>query len=282
MLVFARFEYIMDSYCLKTKSDIFLGERLDMIREKRLEIIQSELAKKGAVDGDELSLLLDISRATVRRDLDTLEDRGALKRTHGGARAVDTDEELPFHSKVLAYSSEKRVIGITTSAEIPEGSVIGCTGGTTLMSVVKHLKEKEVTIVTNAINIAMELAPSKNAQVIVTGGSLRSRSYELVGHVADRTLAELNLDIALIGVDGLDLERGITTYTMQEAHTASMYVHQAKYTWVVTDHSKIGKIAPALISPLSRVHKLFTDQGIQPAQRQALESAGIEVIIAEM
>jgi DeoR/GlpR family transcriptional regulator of sugar metabolism len=253
-----------------------------MIREKRFELILSELGKREIVDGDELAVLLGVSRATIRRDLDVLEERGSLQRTHGGARLVDSDEELPFHSKLLAYAQEKRAIGIATAEAIPEGSVIGCTGGTTLMSVVKHLKGKEVTIITNAINIAMELAPSQKAQVIVTGGSLRSRSYELVGHVADRTLSEVNLDIAIIGVDGIDINRGISTYTMQEAHTASLYVTQAKSVWVVTDHSKVGRVAPAVIAPISDVNKLFTDPGLAPEFRSQLASAGVEVTIADM
>ncbi len=253
-----------------------------MIREKRFELIQSELAKKGIVDGDDLATLLDVSRATIRRDLDVLEEQGLLKRTHGGAQAVDSAEELPYHSKIVAYMQEKRAIGLVTASMIPEKSVIGCTGGTTVMSVVKHLKGKAVTVVTNAINVAMELAPSAEAQVIVTGGSLRTRSYELVGHLADRTLEELHLDIAILGVDGLDVVRGLSTYTMQEAHTASLYVGHAERVWVVADHSKVGKVAPALIAPISRVHRLFTDPGLDPALRTELEASGLEIVIAEL
>jgi DeoR/GlpR family transcriptional regulator of sugar metabolism len=165
---------------------------------------------------------------------------------------------------------------------IPEGSVIGCTGGTTVMSVVKYLIGKTVTVVTNAINVAMELAPSETVQVIVTGGTLRTRSYELIGHIADRTIDELYMDIALIGVDGLDLTRGISTYTMQEAHTASLYANHAERIWVVADHSKVGKIAPALIAPIKKVHRLFTDPGLNPEIRTELEAIGVEVIIAEL
>ena len=253
-----------------------------MIREKRFELIQGELAKKGIIDVEEIASLLDVSRATIRRDFDLLEEQGILKRTHGGAQAVDSDEELSYHSKLVAYMHEKRAIGRTAAMIIPEGSVIGCTGGTTVMAVSKHLKGRAITVVTNAINIAMELAPSQETQVIVTGGSLRTRSYELVGHVADRTLGELHLDIAVIGVDGFDKDQGLSTYTMQEAHTASLYISHAEQVWVVADHSKIGKIAPALIAPVSKVHKLFTDPGLAGELRAELEGAGVEVIIAEM
>ncbi len=253
-----------------------------MIKEERFELIRGELAKKGIVDGDELAALLDVSRATIRRDLDSLEEQGLLKRTHGGATAADSEDELPFHSKLAAYSREKRAIGNAAAERMPSGAVIGCTGGTTVMSVVKALKGKPITVVTNAINVAMELAPWESAQVIVTGGTLRARSYELVGHIADRTLGEFHLDIALLGVDGIDIERGLSTYTIAEAHAAAHYMSQAERVWVVADHSKAGKVAPALIAPISKVHCLVTDPGIDPGLRSRLEAAGLEVVLAEM
>jgi DeoR/GlpR family transcriptional regulator of sugar metabolism len=251
-----------------------------MIREQRLKCIRQELAKYGIIDGDEIAELLGVSRATIRRDLDALEKQGVLKRTHGGATTVDPKDELPFISKLSVAGEEKREIGVAAAALLPEGSVIGCTGGTTVINVMKALQEKRVTVITNAINVAMELASSDTAEVVVTGGTLRSHSYELIGYQTDETLARFHLDIALIGVDGISLERGISTYTIAEAHTASLYINQAEKVWVVADHSKIGKIAPALIAPLSRIHYLITDSGIPDGQKAELEAAGVRVIIA--
>lgn len=251
-----------------------------MIREKRLERIRQELAKHGIIDGDEIAALLDASRATIRRDLDALEEQGVLKRTHGGATTVDPKNELPFYSKLSVAGEEKREIGLTAAELLPEGAVIGCTGGTTVMSVMKSLKGKRVTVITNAINVAMELAASDSTEVVVTGGTLRSHSYELVGYEADETLERFHLDIALVGVDGISVERGISTYTIAEAHTASLYINQAEKVWVVADHTKIGKIAPALIAPLSKVNCLVTDRAIPDGQKAELEAAGVRVIIA--
>ena len=129
------------------------------------------------------------------------------------------------------------------------------------MNVVQAIKEKKISILTNAINIAMELVSSNISDVIVTGGTLRPRSYELVGHEADEMISRFHLDIALIGIDGISITQGISTYT-------------------VADHTKIGNVAPALIAPVSCVDVLITDQGITDSQRQALEQAGVEVIIA--
>ena len=251
-----------------------------MIREKRFEQIKFQLLKNGIIDADEICSLLNVSRATVRRDLHVLEKEGALKRIHGGAVTVSSEKEQPFYSKISIAEKEKREIGITAASLIPEGSVVGCTGGTTVMNVVQAIKEKKISILTNAINIAMELVSSNISDVIVTGGTLRPRSYELVGHEAGEMISRFHLDIALIGIDGISITQGISTYTIAEAHTASLYINHAKKTVVVADHTKIGNVAPALIAPVSCVDVLITDQGITDSQRQALEQAGVEVIIA--
>ncbi|HTO20954.1 MAG TPA: DeoR/GlpR family DNA-binding transcription regulator [Spirochaetia bacterium] len=251
-----------------------------MRKEERFERIRSELARKGSVDGEELAQLLGASRATVRRDLDEMQSRGMLRRTHGGAAMVEGRDELPFQSKLSVNLPEKRAIASAAVSLIDDGRVIGCTGGTTVTQVIKALKGRAVTVVTNAINLAMELAAYGSPEVIVTGGVLRARSYELVGHVAERTIQEFHLDIALIGVDGLDFEHGLSTFTLTEAHAAALYVEHSREVWVVADHSKVGSTAPAIIAPLSRVNRVITDSGIAPEYVERFERAGITVTIA--
>ncbi|MDP3177255.1 MAG: DeoR/GlpR family DNA-binding transcription regulator, partial [Spirochaetaceae bacterium] len=210
------------------------------------------------------------------------EEQGNIRRTHGGAAAASSEDELPFMSKLTLNLAEKWAIGSKTAALIPEGSVIACTGGTTVLGVVKALKDKTATVITNAINIAMELAPSRSIEVIVTGGTLRPRSYELVGHIADGTLENFHFDIALIGVDGFSIEHGLSTYTLSEAHTAALYIAKAESVWVVADHDKIGKVMPALIAPIGKIHRLITDPGIGEADRMRIQSSGIDLVIAEL
>jgi DeoR/GlpR family transcriptional regulator of sugar metabolism len=253
-----------------------------MRKVERFERIRSELARKGSVDGEELSELLSASRATVRRDLASMQKLGMLRRTHGGAAALDGRDELPFQSKLAAYLPEKRAIGFMTASLIRDGWVIGCTGGTTAIQAIKALKEKKVTVVTNAVNLAMELAASESLEVIVTGGVLRARSYELIGHIAERTIAAFHFDLALIGVDGLDLVHGLSTFTIAEAHAAALYIEHAREVWVVADHSKIGSTAPALVAPLSRVSRVITDAGLPGDAAESLAGAGVEVTIAPL
>jgi len=233
------------------------------------------------MDVDELAEMLQVSRPTVRRDLHEMQEKGYLRRTHGGATVVENADELPFQSKVSAYLVEKRAIGAATASMMTDGKVIGCTGGTTVMQVMKALKDKRLTVITNAVNVAMELAPFPSLEVIVTGGTLRTRSYEMVGHIAERTIRGYHLDIALIGVDGLDLHHGLSTFTDAEAYAAALYIDHAREVWVVADHSKIGKTVPALIAPLSRVSRLITDWNITADQAFAIRDAGIELIIVE-
>lgn len=253
-----------------------------MIREERFERMRTELSAYGVLDSNEFADRVGVSRATIRRDLDILEERGLLKRTHGGAVPIDPKEEQPFTSKIQLSSPEKREIGRLTAQLLPDGAVIGCTGGTTIMNVMKSLRSKHLTVITNAINVAVELASHDEVQIVVTGGTLRPRTYELVGPEADETLKRFHLDIAVLGVDGISCERGISTYVLTEAHTAAMYIAQAKQVWVVADHTKIGKTAPALIAPIHQIHRLITDAGMDPVQKAEFEAAGVEIVIAEI
>ena len=253
-----------------------------MIKFERFDRIRKELALKETVDCDELTVLLGASKATVRRDLDELHSMGALTRTHGGATRRSGENELPFHTKLVSFQEEKRAIAVLTASLINDGSVISCTGGTTVFHLVKALKGKAITIVTNAINIAMELAAVENMEVIVTGGTLRPLSYELVGHFTEATIREFHTDIAILGVDGISFDRGLSTYTTTEAFTASLFLENTREAWIVADHTKIGKIAPALIAPLSRVKKIITDSGVTADQVHQFEKAGIELLIAPL
>src|SRR5262245_31645276 len=152
-----------------------------MIKNERFDRIRHELTLKGTVDCDELSLLLDASKATIRRDLDELHQMGELTRTHGGATRRAGENELPFHSKLVTQLEQDRPIAGLASRLSGDVAVISCTGGTTVFHLMKALKGKSVTIVTNAVNIAMELAAVDSMEVVVTGGTLRPLSYELVG-----------------------------------------------------------------------------------------------------
>lgn len=251
-----------------------------MIKPERHERILSEVARRGAVSVDDLATLLNVSPATIRRDLGELGQKGLLRRTRGGAALLEDQDELPYQYKVMAFLPEKRRIGVTVAAMIGPGQVIACTGGTTVTQVVKALRNKPVTVVTNAVNVAAELASAPEAEVIVTGGRLRPRSYELIGYAAERAIREFVVDIAIIGVDGLSLEHGLTTFSPDESQVNRVFIEQARQTWVVADHSKLGRVTPAVIAPIDRITCLVTDSGASMEFLRAVEARGVRTVIA--
>lgn len=183
-----------------------------MIRAERHERILAELARRGTVSAHELVTLLDASLATVRRDIADLDEARALTRTHGGATLLQGREELPFDAKVMAYLPEKRRIGAMVGSMFQPGAMIGLGGGTTVMQIIPAILRQRLKVVTTAINLALDLRHAPEIEVTLTGGTLRPRTAEMVGHVAERTLRDIHIDVAVIGVDGLEATAGLTTY----------------------------------------------------------------------
>jgi len=189
-------------------------------KSARLSAILDRLASGGTVDVGGLAKELAASQATIRRDLATLERQRLLQRTHGGAVAHAVSYELPLRYKGVRFAAEKRRIAAAAAGTVAEGMAVGLTGGTTATEVARALADRpRLTIVTNALNIASELGIRPNIKLIVTGGLARSQTFELSGPIAEASLAGLHLDVAFIGVDGVDASAGCTTHEEVEAHT---------------------------------------------------------------
>jgi DeoR/GlpR family transcriptional regulator of sugar metabolism len=248
-----------------------------MIQAERHERILAEVARRGAISIVELCDMLEASPATIRRDLAELERKQAVRRTHGGARLPDLDDELTYAAKITSLLAEKRRIGAAAAAQVAEGQMLGCGGGTTMMQMIRAVKHKRLSVVTTAVNIAVELSTAEQIDVLVAGGQLRGRSCETVGHVAERTLRDVNVDLAIIGVDGLCPTRGLTTFNQAEAYVNRIMIERARETWILADHSKFGVVRPAIIAPISAVHRVFTDMESPQAVVAALRRAKIRV-----
>ncbi|MBO0701871.1 MAG: DeoR/GlpR transcriptional regulator [Candidatus Dormibacteraeota bacterium] len=247
-------------------------------RPGRFGTILEQLAEHGTIRVVDLARRLRVSPMTVRRDLEELERRHLLTRTHGGAVTRSVVYELPLRSRSTAHIEEKRRIAAAAAGLVAEGAVIGLTGGTTTTEVARALIEREsLTVVTNALNIAWELAVHRHIKLVLTGGVVRTSSYELGGPLAEETLSRLNLDLVFLGVDGLDVRHGLTTHQEVEAHTNRTMIAHANRVVVAADHSKIGQVRFAQICPLRAAHGLITDRAADPAQVSALRSAGLPV-----
>jgi DeoR family transcriptional regulator of aga operon len=238
------------------------------------------LSETGSVDVSDLAAALGVSEATVRRDLQALADQRLLERAHGGALFQSTAYELPVRYRAAHARAEKQRIAAAALERVADGDVVALTGGTTTTEIGRGLAHRaELSVVTNALNIAAELAVRPNLKLIVTGGVSRSASYELVGPLAQATLSSINIDIAFIGVDGVDRDAGLTTQNETEAATNRTLIERSRRAIVVADSSKLGRVVFASICPLSNVAELITDSGADPVQVENLRASGLKVTV---
>jgi DeoR family transcriptional regulator of aga operon len=250
-----------------------------MRRPERLGLILERLASHGHVSVSELAEELDVSTASVRRDLELLETQKALARTHGGAVAHGVIYELPLRYRTGQREDQKRRIAMEAASRVaPEGATVGLTGGTTTTEVARCLVDRtSITVVTNALNIATDLVVRPTVKLVMTGGVVRERSYELCGPLAEATLSGLNVDTVFVGVDGIAIGAGCTTHHEVEAHTNKVLVSRARRVIVVADASKVGRVAFAQICELSQVDEVITDGDVSDPDAAALEAAGVTV-----
>ncbi|SDO17186.1 transcriptional regulator, DeoR family [Nakamurella panacisegetis] len=253
-----------------------------MRQQDRLGLILERLNLQGTVGVPELTEQLSVSAATVRRDLQLLESQQLLSRTHGGAVSAGVLYELPMRYRGGQRQDAKRAIAQCAARSLPAGALaVALNGGSTTTEVARALAARTgLRVVTNALNIAADLAVRSNIDLVVCGGSARSQTYELVGPLAEMTLAHLNVDVAFIGVDGLSAAAGLTTHSEHEAHTDRALLHAASRVIVVADSTKLGRRAFARICELRDVSDVVTDGEADPAALAELERAGVRVHVA--
>jgi DeoR family transcriptional regulator of aga operon len=249
-----------------------------MRQSERLSAIVDDLSTKGSVSATELGDRLGVSVATIRRDLQLLEEQRLASRVHGGAVARGLQYELPLRYKVAHHQEEKRRIALAAAALVEDGATVGLTGGTTTTEVARAISEREgLTVVTNALNIAGELAVRSNLKLVVPGGVARPKSYELVGPIAEQSLEGLNLEIVFVGADGISIEASFTTHHEIEAYANRVLIGRARRAIAVVDSSKLRRTAFAQICGLAEIEMLITDDAADPADVRALRDAGLAV-----
>src|SRR6201984_2392607 len=230
----------------------------------RQEYILRRLQETGGVEVDELCNTLGASIATIRRDLEDLEERSLLRRTRGGAVRIGPlfyepfRNDSSFQDKVSSFAEEKRRIAAAAAALVSTGQTVALTGGTTTTEVVRCLRVlTDISIITNTVNVAMELSNRKDIEVIVTGGHLRGSWFTLVGPIANAAAETLFSDIMFIGVDGIHAKQGLTCTNPHEADVLRKLVHHAKIKVVVADHSKLGFVSKYLLCPTNGLDNLI-------------------------
>jgi DeoR family transcriptional regulator, aga operon transcriptional repressor len=260
------------------------GENADK-QQVRLTAILSALQQSGSVSVEGLSKELDVSLVTIRRDLDELEGRGLLRRTHGGAVSIEPLFYEPFRNdrsflaQVERFAEEKRRIGRAAAALIKEGEIIALTPGTTTTEVVRGIPlNRKITVVTSTVNVAMELSKRKDLDVFVTGGHLRGDWFSLVGPTAAQSLSHVMIHTLFIGADGVDAKYGVSCFSPDESQLNSTMVKHAQRKIAVVDHSKFGVTAGWRICPTSDLDILVTDTGATDEMIAPFEKAQVQVM----
>src|ERR1700689_2664407 len=256
-------------------------ETIPVLNEERRRAILDQLTHQGRVLVTELSRQFETSQVTIRKDLEILHAHGLVHRTHGGALPSRDGalEDPTLREKEKLHHQEKLRIADTAVEKVKEGQVLILDSGTTTTAIARALRNfQNLTIITNAVNIAAELAGTA-VEVILTGGTLRKNSFSLVGPIAEETLRRLHADVLFLGVDGFDVEYGISTPNLLESRVNRAMIEISKVAVAVCDSSKFGKRSLSLIAPPSALQHVITDQGAPKADLTALKKAGVEVTI---
>jgi DeoR family transcriptional regulator of aga operon len=248
-------------------------------RKQRLNQIVSAVIEAGSLDVATLASRFDVSEATVRRDLELLEEQRLVSRTRGGAATNVAFNDLPLGYKTAQDLAEKRRIAQHALTYLDGARVIGMTGGTTLTEFARGLMNRDsLMIVTNALNIAVNLVANPGLRVLAAGGEVRSSSLETIGPVAEAFLDDYNVDVAFLGVDGVDPVAGCTNYDPVGARVNRVLQQRARLTVVLADATKISKVALAQVCPLSDVDVLVTDTRVPAELVKQIRDLGCEVI----
>jgi DeoR family transcriptional regulator of aga operon len=258
------------------------GESRSTIR-RRIKILES-LNSDGQVDVKELSEVLRVTRFTIRNDLSQLERKGVLIRAWGGAIRVEqnhTGEHYSLSDKQKKHFLEKIEIGKKAAELIEENDTIIIDSGSTTFELAKNLRNfKDLTVITNALNVATLLAENIDINVIVLGGILQKNSLSLVGILSQNGFKDYFCDKLFLAIDGFDFDMGISTHYPEEAYLNQIMIGISKEVIVLADSSKFQKRGFAFIAPVNKINTVVTDKGVFPEHKNRLENLGVKVVVA--
>lgn len=247
----------------------------------RHKLILNKLELNGYVNVNELSLEFGVSVVTIRKDLKLLEERKLLFRSHGRAIPVDpyiTEHHVNIKEKI--HAEEKVRIAIEAASNLEPNDSIILASGTSVIEFAKHIKQIEgLTVLTASLDTALILSENPNIDVIQLGGTVRRSSSSVVGPIGEKMLAELTFTKLFLGVDGIDLEYGLTTTNIMEASLNKQMINAAQKIIVLADSSKFGRKGFGRICGIEDVDQIITDSGIDANTKNKLIELGIDVTI---
>ncbi len=252
--------------------------------QQRLRAIIEEVLQVERISVDQLSDALGVSPATIRRDLALLDNGGLLRRDHGGVTAIEPlfyeafAHDSSFQDQVHRQSQEKKRIGMAAAELIQDGETVALGAGTTTTQVARSIPfQRKVTVFTNAINVAMELARRKKFDVVLSGGALRGAWFSLVGTEAIESAKKSFYDKLFIGVSGISLEAGLTDFHSEEASVNRALLAQTRRRIVVADHTKFSVVATSAVGALDAVDLIITDTGLPEESARLFLERGVSI-----
>jgi len=253
-----------------------------LVEERRRRIV-AQVEQQGRATVEELAARFAVSTVTVRGDLEALARTGNLVRSHGGALPpAGPVTDAPLSVKAGRHHDEKMRIAQAALRMIRDGETIILDSGTTTAEIAAQIRQahfESLTVVTNALNIAMTLAGLPNVRVLMLGGMLRGMSYSMVGPDAERALSKLTADRLFLGVDGIDQKAGVTTPDPLEAELNALMIRVSREVVAATDSSKFGRRSLSVIAPIRSLHKIITDKGAVREMLEEMRDLGLEVIV---
>jgi DeoR family transcriptional regulator of aga operon len=253
-----------------------------LLRQERHREISQLIRENGKATVVELSRLFRVSKSTIRRDLEQLDEHGVIQRAHGGALVAEhTAPEPPVIQRIVEKAEEKRRIGRAAADLVLDGESIFIGSGTTTLEVARNLADREnLTVITNALNVANVLAGHSNVTLVVVGGLLRHSELSMLGYIAEQAIKELNADKVVMGMRAIDTDYGLTSDYLPETMTDRAIIQSGRQLILVADHSKLGKVSTALVAPTTALHTLVTDSAASMNFVAKLRELGVQVILA--
>ena len=254
----------------------------DVFARERQEHIVRIVEEHGRARVSNLAAQFDVSAVTIRKDLVILESEQRVVRTHGGAIAIDRSRpELSFEIRERLQADEKLLIGLAAAALVHDGESIVMDASTTALAVARQLKARrdwsQLTVITNGLRLASELAGHPGITVLMLGGRVRWEALSVVGQLGDGLFRRINVQKAFLGAAGFTPESGLADATDEEAQIKRAMVTAAREVIGIVDHTKWERIAFATFCPTDRINVVLTDQAAPEAMVRSLLERGVEV-----
>jgi DeoR/GlpR family transcriptional regulator of sugar metabolism len=251
-----------------------------MLQLERQEKILQFINEKKKAHTDQLARQFSVSRVTIRRDIDILAQRGLLFKTHGGAVSSNSTflHEIPYSGKAVINAAAKRAIGRAAARFIEPGDIIILDAGSTTLEIAKNINKDDVTVLTNDIKIAVELANKPNIHVMVCGGNLSNPVYTLTGNISVDYFKRVHVNKTFLGCDAVDIDFGVSNRTYEEVDVKLAMIRAADEVIMVTDNSKLDKRVFVFLCDVSAIDKLVINE-IDERNKNAFAEKGVALIV---